>query len=605
MTTGVATLPRARARSRGMFVALAVLLLLPSLTPLSRVVGHWLAAQVSVIVRGFHGEGQAAQQAVQNVDGHVVRSIRIIDGVSATVPVDSLDALRRQPGVLEVTPDAPVHMQSVLNGGGNWNAAGDIGSLYNTTLMTGAQSYWSAGYTGQGVDVAVIDSGAVPVEGLSASGKLIMGPDLSFESQAPNLAHYDTFGHGTHMSGIIAGRDSSAVPGQYAGDPKDFMGMAPDARIIAIKVADAQGNTDVSQVLAAIDWVVQHHADPGLNIRVVNMSFGTDSYQSYLYDPLSYAAEAAWHAGVVVVGATGNRGWKTGVLDPADNPYVIAAGAADTNGTVSTADDTVASFSSGGDGFRNPDLVAPGAHIVSLRDAGSYIDSNNPTARVAGRFFRGSGTSQAAAVVSGAAALLLSQNPLLTPDQVKYLLTSTATPLPTTPSVYQGAGELNLRAALTAVPALAVQAFAPSTGTGSLEGARGSIHLSWGGVALQGEEDIFGSPVNTASLAQQLTNGGAWIGGSFNGAVWTGQGFATMLTSDGWTGQAWNTATWTSSSWSSNQWSSNQWSSNQWSSNQWSSNQWSSNQWSSNQWSSNQWSSNQWSSNQWSSSSWS
>jgi serine protease AprX len=600
MTTGVATLPRARARSRGLFVALAVLLLLPSLTPLSRLVGHWLAAEVSVIVRGFQGEGQAAQQAVQNVDGHVVRTIRIIDGVSATVPVDSLDALRRQPGVLEVTPDTPVHMQSLLNGGGNWNAAGDVGSLYNTTLMTGAQAYWSAGYTGQGVDVAVIDSGAVPVEGLSASGKLVMGPDLSFESQAPNLAHYDTFGHGTHLSGIIAGRDSSAVSGQYAGAPKDFLGMAPDARIIAIKVADAQGNTDVSQVLAAIDWVVQHHADPGLNIRVVNMSFGTDSYQSYLYDPLSYAAEAAWHVGVVVVGATGNRGWKTGVLDPADNPYVIAAGAADTNGTVSTADDTVATFSSGGDGFRNPDLVAPGAHVVSLRDPGSYVDSNNPTARVAGRFFRGSGTSQAAAVVSGAAALLLSQNPLLTPDQVKYLLTSTATPLPSTPSVYQGAGELNLRAALTAVPALAVQAFAPSTGTGSLEGARGSVHLSWGGVALQGEEDIFGSPVNTAGLAQQLTGGGAWIGGSFNGAVWTGQGFATMLTADGWTGQAWNTATWTSSSWSSNQWSSNQWSSNQWSSNQWSSNQWSSNQWSSNQWSSNQWSSNQWSSSSWS-----
>ncbi len=602
MGTHVATLPRVRARTRGWYVALAVLLMLPSLLPLSRLAAHWVADEVSVIVRGFHGQSAAVRQAVSDVDGHVVRQISIIDGVVATVPADSVAALGRRPGVLEVTPNVRVRMQSLLSSSSSptGNATGDAGSLYNTTIMTGAQSYWAAGYTGQGVDVALIDTGVVPVNGLRAAGKVVFGPDLSFDSQNAALHDLDGYGHGTHMAGIIGGRDDSATAGSYVNDPNDFIGMAPDARIVSIKVGDSLGNADVSEVLAAIDWVVQHHADPGLNIRVVNMSFGTDSYQNYVYDPLTFAAETAWHAGVVVVAATGNAGVKTGVLDPADDPYVIAVGAADTKGTVSTADDTVASYSSGGDGYRNPDLVAPGGHIVGLRDPGSYIDDNFPTARVVSRLFKGSGTSQASAVVAGAAALLISQNPTLTPDQVKYLLTSTATPLANTPSQYQGAGEINLRGALTAVPAAAVQAFAPSAGTGSLEGARGSVHLTWGTVPLQGEIDIFGSPVNTTQLAQNLTNGGDWVGGSFNGVVWTGAGWGTLATADGWSAQAWANNSWSNNSWSNNSWSNNSWSNNSWSNNSWSNNSWSNNSWSNNSWSNNSWSNNSWSNYSWS-----
>jgi serine protease AprX len=583
---------RRQQRTRLLCVALAAMVLLPSLLPITRVAGHWLGAQISFIVRGGHGGDAEVRRAVGQVDGHVVRSIGIIDGVVATVPADSLAALRNQPGVVEVSPNVPVHMQATP--GTSYDAAGDLGSLYNTTLMSGAQEYWKAGYTGRGIDIAVIDSGAVPVNGLRASGKLVYGPDLSFDSQSANLRHLDTFGHGTHMSGIAAGRDDAAQPGAYAGDSSRFIGMAPDARIISIKVADSHGNSDVSQVLGAIDWVVVHHNDAGLNIRVVNMSFGTDSYQNYVYDPLAFAAETAWHAGVVVVGATGNRGWKTGVLDPADDPYVIAVGSSDNNGTLGTADDTVSTFSSGGDGNRNPDLVAPGAHIVSLRDPGSYVDVAHPSARVAGRFFRGSGTSMAAAVVSGAAALLLSQNPLLTPDQVKNLLTTTATRLAGAPAILQGAGELNLRSALTAVPALAAQAFAPALGSGSLDGARGSARLTWGGVELRGEVDIFGLPVNTAAMAKALSSGTVWNGGVFNGAVWTGSGFVTMLTGDGWSGTCWGGVMWTNNSWSNNSWSNNSWSNNSWSNNSWSNNSWSNNSWSNNSWSNNSWSSAGW-----------
>jgi serine protease AprX len=600
MTLLVTVDRRSSNRVRMLCATLAVAVLLPSVLPLTRALTQWAGAQISVIVRGTHGGDAAVQQAVRQVGGQVTRSLRIIDGVAATVPASAAGALRGQPGVVEVSPNAAVHMQGLLDSLGNgdysdWTASADIGSLYNTTLMTGAQAYWSAGYTGRGIDVAVIDTGAVPVNGLRTSGKLVFGPDLSFDSQAPNLRNLDTFGHGTHVSGIIAGRDDAAVPGTYAGDSRDFIGVAPDARIVSIKVADSHGNSDVSQVLAAIDWVVQHHADPGLNIRVVNMSFGTDSYQSYVLDPLTFAAETAWHAGVVVVGATGNRGWKTGILDPAHDPYVIAVGGADSNGSTSYADHTVATFSSGGDGYRNPDLVAPGAHIVSLRDPWSYIDVNYPGGRVAGRFFRGSGTSQAAAVVSGAAALLLSQNPLRTPDQVKALLTSTAIPLAGAPVQLQGSGELNLRSALYALPQLAVQVFAPSLGTGSLDGARGSARMSWNGVALRGEVDIFGRPVDTLRLAQSLIGGTAWKGGVFNGVVWTGSGWGRALTADGWSGTAWNSATWTNNSWSNNSWSSNPWSNNSWSNNSWSNNSWSNNSWTNNSWSNNSWSVSSWS----------
>jgi serine protease AprX len=587
---------RNQRRTRVLALGLTAMLLVPSLAPLSRAAVQWVGAQVSVIVRGGHGDSAAVQQAVDRVGGHVTRTLQIIDGVAATVPADAAGALQRQPGVIEVSPNAAVHMQGLFGGlGSRLTPVTDIGSLYNTTLMTGARSYWSAGYTGQGVDIALIDTGVVPVNGLRASGKLIYGPDLSFDSQAANLRNLDTYGHGTHMAGIIAGRDDTAVAGQYAGDSRDFLGVAPDSRIVSIKVADSHGNSDVSQVLAAIDWVVLHHADQGLNIRVVNMSFGTDSYQSYVYDPLAFAAETAWHAGIVVVGATGNRGWKTGVLDPADDPYLIAVGAADTNGSTNYANHTVAAFSSGGDGVRNPDLVAPGAHIDSLRDPGSFIDVTYPKGRISTRLFRGSGTSQAAAVVSGAAALILSQNPQLTPDQVKALLTSTATPLAGAPAVDQGSGELNLRSALYAVPALlAVQLFVPSLGTGSLDGARGSARMSWNGVDLRGEVDIFGMPVDTLGLAQSLLNGSVWTGGVFNGVAWTGAGWGTMLTADGWSGQAWNSATWTNNSWSNNSWSNNSWSNNSWSNNSWSNNSWSNNSWSNNSWSNNSWSSASW-----------
>ena len=157
---------------------------------------------------------------------------------------------------------------------------------------------WSRGFDGTGIDVALIDSGIAPVQGLADPAKVVNGPDLSFESQSSYYRYLDTFGHGTHMGGIIVGND---------GTSSGFKGVAPGARLVNLKVATREGAADVTQVIAAIDWVVQHRQD-GMNIRVLNLSFGTDGIQDRMIDPLAHAVESAWRNGIVVVVAGGNGG---------------------------------------------------------------------------------------------------------------------------------------------------------------------------------------------------------------------------------------------------------------------------------------------------------
>lgn len=403
--------------------------------------------------------------------------------------------------------------------------------------------------------MAVVDSGISPVNGLTTAGKVVNGPDISFDSQAKTRSSYvDYYGHGTHIAGIIGGN----------GGPKgssDFTGLAPDARLLNVKVADAGGAVDVSQVIAAVDWVVQHRNDNGMNVRVLNLSFGTDSSQSYVDDPLAYAAEVAWKAGIAVVAAAGNHGTDLGRLtDPATDPYVIAVGSDDAKGTADVSDDSVSTFSSWGDGTRNPDVVAPGKSIVSLRDPGSYIDTTYPSARVTAKLFRGSGTSQATAVVSGVVADLLQQRPDLTPDQVKALLVLTASAIPGADVRAQGAGLVNLGAALAAPTPETPQAWAASKGAGSLDAARGSLRLVQNNVALTGEQDIMGHAFDSRSIASVEAAGSSWSGGVWNGSTWSGSS---------WSGSSWSGSSWSGSSWSGSSWSGSSWSGSSWSSGSW------------------------------------
>jgi len=444
--------------------------------------------------------------------------------------------------------------------------------------VTGAGEYWGSGWTGKGVDVALLDTGVVEVEGLRA-GNVVYGPDLSYEADNPDLRHKDSYGHGTHMAGIIAGRDSGSYEVDK-GDEDHFLGMAPEARVVSVKLADASGATDVSQVIAGIDWVVQNRNRNGLNIRVLNLSFGTDGVQSYLLDPLTYAVEVAWRKGIVVVVSAGNEGFGSAKLNnPAYDPHVLAVGGADGAGTYHFEDDTIQSWSSRGDGTRNPDLVAPGASIVSLRDPGSTIDLEHPAARVATRFFKGTGTSQAAAVVSGAAALVIQQRPTATPNQVKKLLTDGTQRLVNADPVAQGKGMLDLKAIRdlpTPSTTKAAQPFPFATGLGSLEASRGSIRQqNEAGAVLYGEQDAFGGVWDGRRWSGQTFNGTTWSGGSWDGRRWPG---------GTWNGQAWSGRRWSSGSWTGRRWSGSAWTAGTWSGRTWSGSTWSGGRWSGGGW---------------------
>ncbi|MEZ5215019.1 MAG: S8 family serine peptidase [Ilumatobacteraceae bacterium] len=309
----------------------------------------------------------------------------------------------------------------------------ETNSMWAISRIVGADDLWDAGFVGQGVDVAVIDTGITRVTGLDAPGKVVDAADVSFDTAFEEARYLDAFGHGTHMAGIIAGSD---VPAGASGegcqtcsgdspytDFTKFVGIAPEARLVNVKVGAADGSVDVSQVIAGVNWVVEHHADPGMNIRVLNLSFGTDSLQPAEVDPLAYAVDQAWKAGIVVVAAAGNDGSSTTALsNPASTPSVIAVGASNPNGTIDTEDDSIPAFAQKGNKKRTADVVAPGVSVLSLRVPGSFVDEEVDAGKVGERFQRGSGSSQAAAIVSGLSALLVSKYPDATPDQIKRFL---------------------------------------------------------------------------------------------------------------------------------------------------------------------------------------
>jgi serine protease AprX len=574
-------------RMLGAFIALALALSLMSAPGGATATGEAAGSLVRVIVRSLPGWQQTAEGDVKSLGGHVGRRIGIIHGFVGGVPRESLATLKRSPGVDSVTLDKKVHLSSVVDG---YDASGDLGSMYNTNKIIKANTYWKSGFTGQGVDVALIDSGVAPVDGLSSPGKVVNGADLSFDSQADNLRYLDGYGHGTFMAGIIAGRDDPAGF-TYGSNPDSFDGVAPDARIVNVKVADENGASDISQVIAGIDWVVTHRNDNGMNIRVLNLSFGTDGTQDYKIDPLAYAAEVAWRKGIVVVVAGGNSGYGSNKLnDPAYDPYVIAVGADDPKGTSATNNDVIPSFSSTGDGTRNPDLVAPGKSIQSLRVPNSYIDLTYPTGKINTRFFRGSGTSEATAMISGAAALLLSQRPGITPDQVKAILTQSATKLPSADPIAQGWGLVNLAGTLGWQTPSSTQTWPVSTGTGSLELARGSEHVADDTVVLQGEQDIFGNAWDGTTWAPAMWNETSWAGGVWRGYAWSGDAWLA----DSWAGKSWSSILWTGTAWSGKSWSSILWSGKSWTGKSWSSGPWSGKSWTGTNWSGQEWSSSLW-----------
>ena len=341
----------------------------------------------------------------------------------------------------------------------------------------------------------------------------------------------------------------------------------------------------MSQVIAAVDWVVAHRNDNGPNIKVIALAYGTDSVQSPSVDPLAFAVEQAWKAGITVVVAGGNDGRDTMLLaNPAQSPYVVAVGAADTQGTLVDDDDTVPLWASRGTNQRHVDVVAPGVSVIGARVPNGYADERNPTARVGARFAKASGTSQAAAVVAGEVALLLQAKPTFTPDQVKDQLSSTAYAFPSDNAKYRGNGTTKVNAARKQKTKKLKHSRQPkrlwSTGMGSLEAARGSSHVYDGVSDLRGEVDIFGNAWDPATWTRASSTGTAWLDGRWLGATWSG---------DGWQARTWRGVTWTAGTWSARTWRDSEWSARTWRDGSWTLEGWSARTWRDETWSARTW----------------
>ncbi len=426
---------------------------------------------------------------------------------------------------------------------------------------------------GRGVTVALLDTGVTP--GPDLGERLLARVDLTAEHTG-----VDTFGHGTHLAGLLAGDGTQSL--------ERWTGAAEDADLVSVKVAAWDGATDVTSVVAGLHWVVANRARFG--IRVVSLSYGTDGLGRAGTDPLAAAVEQAWRAGIVVVVSAGNAGAPGTVTTPGDDPYVVTVGAADLAGTAQTADDVVAPFSSRGptaQGLAKPDLLAPGVGLVGLRAPGSTIDTFRAGARVGGAYFRGAGTSQAAAIVSGVVARMVGANPALTPDQVKGILLATADPhLAGTPGA--GAGLVVAAAAVALATSdgplpTANAGLRPSTGIGSLDASRGT-HPVWAdtdgdGVPapLAGPVDALGTPWTSTRVTARWTPltwaESPWaaatseVPGSAPAPAWTGAPVPRLawepgyLGADGplaagWDGKYWGGKYWGGKYWGSGMWQS-------------------------------------------------
>jgi serine protease AprX len=402
-------------------------------------------------------------------------SLALIGAVSTDVTSDTIDDVAALPYVDYIAADVPTFGTDYKASLDATNATIGLGNITSPT---------AGGLDGTGVGVAVLDSGTADVADLDgARGRSRVSAFVDFVNGRRNL--YDDGGHGTFVAGIIAGNGSSSLPTDQGGKATtQYRGVAPNASIVSLKVLDSRGQGRASSMIAAIAWAISHRQQ--YNIRVMNISVEGDVTTPAAYDPLDRAVDAAWRAGIVVVCAAGNEGafGEGGVLSPGNDPYAITVGASDSQQTADTSDDAVTSYSSVGptlyDEYAKPDLVAPGNHIISLRAPGSWIDWTYPQTRVAVSSYQPgasnratpsyavmSGTSAAAPVVAGAAALMIQDDATLTPGEVKLRLMDSAHALAGAAPYSEGAGELDVAAALNDNAVTSGYDLSTKLGTGS------------------------------------------------------------------------------------------------------------------------------------------
>jgi serine protease AprX len=397
------------------------------------------AADVDVIVRFREEPGSRELSAVARFGGRL-RARHRSRWTSVRVPGNRLERLAEDPSVEFVAVDAAI------------SAAGLEASRVAAGLPESYQP--ESAFRGAGVTIAQVDTGVAlrsELPGVVASVDLVGALDPTF---AP-AGSVDPHGHGTHVAGIMVGNGGHSEDG-------DLRGIAPAASLVSIRVLDGLGTGTTSGLLAGLQWALAHKDQYG--IRVLNLSLGHPVYEPPQFDPLVQAVDALWDAGIVVVCSAGNGGRQGHgtISSPCNSRKVITVGALNDRKSLSIEDDTVATYSSRGptryELASKPDLLAPGNKIWSIRAPGSTLDQDMPTNRRAGdptrpddvEYFELSGTSMAAPMVSGAAALLLEQDPSLSPATIKARLMLSARKATVGDPFATGAGALDIVAALHA-----------------------------------------------------------------------------------------------------------------------------------------------------------
>jgi serine protease AprX len=495
---GASAVPSAKAAKAEAFVAPSLL------TGASARPGETFA----VIVQGK--AGNQAAKAVADVIGlslKDVRALRSIDGVAVELTGAQILALAADKQVRAITADARVRLS---------------GSSSNEKWphVTGVSKYWSTGANpaAPAATIAIVDSG-VDASRADFGGRVVVDVNLtSLSGNSPG----DGRGHGTFVAGIAAGD----FPGRG--------GAAPGAKIVSLDVMDDQGMARTSDVIVAADWILANKSKYG--IRVANFSLHSSVANSFMYDPLDRAVERLWFNGVVVVVASGNYGNPDGPsgvpFAPGSDPFVITVGASDTGRSVSTNDDVAAPWSAYGytlDGFAKPDVSAPGRYMVGPAPVTSSLYRERPDHVVAPGYMELSGTSFAAPIVSGIAALVIARHPDWTPDQVKGAIMVGTKPMPQAAGLSEGVGEVN------AARSVELQTAPPNPNL-ALNGFVASDPISG--------ERIF----DAATWASKAKSDASWASASWNSASWA----AASWSSASWASASWSDASWATASWASN-----------------------------------------------------
>jgi serine protease AprX len=420
-------------------------------------------ASVSIIVAA--DSSRTAAQAVAQLGGQVTSDLWLIDSVAATLPARQVVALAALPGIQSIianhslkssdtgAPDVwPTDNKKV------WDIAYPVTIDIGADIVQKSKSAPGKRIDGDNVTVAVVDSGVffdkdVRRELGSVVQRQFLGqadfvqstcrtkPDTKkpkiigaqFDGYCALTSQDSTdgFGHGTAVASVIWNNFTDATTSVK-------LGVAPGASIVSVRVLDNDGQGSYETVIKGIQYVVQNKA--AYNIRVLNLSLSAHPSVPYFVDPLNRAVERAWASGIAVLAAAGNNGGAAETITvPGNDPYVITVGAINGNRTAGEwADDTLPPWTSTGptsDGFAKPDVVAPGANVMTFMYNGGSSDPDtqqlvltHPDFSETANLFRMSGTSISTAVASGVVALMLQTHPELTPDQVKFRLMYSARP---------------------------------------------------------------------------------------------------------------------------------------------------------------------------------